>query len=60
MKFKHWLKEYWLFLITVLGMAILLLLGLAYIGVRVYCFITYGDKPITEVPSWALPFMFGE
>ncbi len=38
---------------------ILALIGLACGGVSVYCFITYGDKPITEVPSWALPFMFG-
>lgn len=28
-------------------------------GWSVYAFVKYGDKPITEIPAWALWFMFG-
>ena len=51
----YWLENYWVLIITI----ILALIGLACGGVSIYCFITYGNLPITEVPSWALPFMFG-
>ena len=40
---------------------VLIVVGLLVIGsvaTSVYCFINYGNLPITEVPSWALPFMF--
>ena len=37
--------------------SILVCLGL--IATSIYCFIAYGDLPITDVPSWALLFMFG-
>ena len=53
-KIKNWLEEYWL----IIGFIILVIISLACIGVSIYCFITYGGKPITEVPSWALPFIF--
>lgn len=26
----------------------------------VYAFVTYGDKPITEVPTWAVWLIFGK
>ena len=29
------------------------------IGWTIYAFVKYGGKPITEIPSWALWFMFG-
>ena len=54
-RFIEWLEEYWI----VVVMFIFILIGLVSGGISIYCFITYGDKPITEVPSWALPFMFG-
>ena len=54
-RFIEWLEEYWLFIV----MAILLLIAFICCGISIYCFIAYGNKPITEVPSWALPFMFG-
>lgn len=25
-----------------------------------YVLITYGGKPITEIPAWAVPFFFGK
>ena len=39
--------------------AIIAIVGIACIATSIYCFITYGNLPITEVPSWALPFIFG-
>lgn len=29
------------------------------IATTIYCLITYGGKPIQEIPGWALWFMFG-
>lgn len=34
------------------------LLMIASVSVSIYCFITYGNKPITEIPSWAFWFMW--
>ena len=36
----------------------IVILVLGCIATSVYCFITYGNRPITEIPGWALPFMF--
>lgn len=35
-------------------LAIAVLLGLAAFGFGIYALIAYGDKPITEIPMWAL------
>ena len=35
-----------------------ILIALSIIVLEVYVWITYGGKPITEIPSWALWFMF--
>ena len=32
----------------------------AVLGFYVYVLVTYGGKPITEIPSWAVPFFFGK
>lgn len=32
----------------------------AVIGFGVYVWVTYGGKPITEIPSWAVPFFLGK
>lgn len=29
------------------------------IGIEIYVWVTYANVPITEIPSWALFFMFG-
>lgn len=45
----------------ILYIIILIIAGLLIIGsiaASIYCFVNYGNLPITEVPSWALPFMF--
>lgn len=49
-----------LYLIAYFGIIIFfvaLMCGL--IGVEIYVWVTYGDAPITEIPAWALFFMFG-
>ena len=38
---------------VVYGIPILLILMvIAYLILYYYCFFTYGDKPITEIPAW--------
>lgn len=44
-----------LFLALLIIIAVLLSVEIA---TSIYCFINYGNLPISEVPSWALPFMF--
>ena len=29
------------------------------LGVTIYVYITYGNKPITEIPAWAATFFVG-
>lgn len=50
MDFNDWVL---LILFILAGLA-----AIASIATSIYCFINYGNLPITEVPSWALPFMF--
>lgn len=33
---------------------------IASLAVTLYVFIKYGSMPITEVPSWAIPFMISK
>ncbi len=37
---------------------LVILIGLSILALEVYVWITYGGKPIGEIPSWALWFMF--
>ena len=37
----------------------LIALAIGAIAVEIFVWITYGGKPVTEIPSWALVFMFG-
>lgn len=41
-------------------MVLLWLFIIAIIGLWLYVLITYGGKPITEVPSWAAWFLFAK
>ena len=45
-------------IITILlwTLSILLLFGL--IGIEIYCWVTYGNTPISETPSWVQWIMF--
>lgn len=51
------LKEnIWFYMIFAAMAAIVL--GL--VGTSIYCWASYGGKPIGEIPGWALWFMFGK
>jgi cytosine/uracil/thiamine/allantoin permease len=32
----------------------------AILGLVIYVYVKYGGKPITEIPSWAVPFFLGK
>lgn len=40
------------------GIALLGLFALINAGWSVYAFVKYGGKPISEIPGWALWYMF--
>ena len=40
---------------VVISLCILLI---TFIGMEIYVWISYGGKPINEIPTWALWFMF--
>lgn len=45
--------------LVIYGIPILLcLIAIAYFVLYIYCFFTYGDKPITEIPSWVWWVMY--
>ncbi|MBQ1483856.1 MAG: hypothetical protein IIZ42_00975 [Eubacterium sp.] len=42
-------------------LALVLVIGVivAAVSIWLYALITYGGRPITEIPSWAIPFIVG-
>lgn len=40
-------------------LVVLVLLCIAAIVTGITAFVMYGGKPVTEIPAWALLFMFG-
>jgi hypothetical protein len=54
MKAKETIITIGLWILVVIG----ILIALSIIALEVYVWITYGGKPIGEIPSWALWFMF--
>ena len=44
-------------LFTKLILLLLILIGVGAIVLSIYAFITYGGRPITEIPSWVIWFM---
>ena len=40
--------------------ALFILFIVAVLGFGVYVLVTYGGKPITEIPSWTVPFFLGK
>lgn len=40
--------------------ALFWLILIAWLAITVYVFVKYGSMPITEVPSWAIPFMISK
>lgn len=43
-------------LISTIVFSVLLIGGI--VGIEIYVWTTYGNLPVTEIPSWALWFMF--
>lgn len=43
-----------------LVVALCIIFIVAVLGFGVYVLVTYGGKPITEIPSWAVPFFLGK
>ncbi len=52
-------KVDWMQILLIGFIALMALTALTVGGLTVYCWVAYGGKPVTEVPSWALWFMFG-
>ena len=44
---------------TIVFVVILSIIVISIMSTTIYCWITYGNKPVSEVPNWALWFMFG-
>lgn len=40
--------------------AILIIFIIGVIGFGIYVLAAYGGKPITEIPSWVVPFFLGK
>ena len=40
--------------------ALIFIFIVAVLGFGVYVLAKYGGKPITEIPSWAVPFFLGK
>lgn len=38
--------------------AVILVIAVGLVAVNIVAFSIYGNKPITEIPAWALIFMF--
>ena len=62
MKHNYSLKE-WLQVFgcgCVVGLAILVIVGfIGFIGFEIYLNIRYWNTPVSEIPYWAVTFLFG-
>ena len=45
-------------MLVVVGIMVILL-GLAFVGVEIYVWVTYANTPASELPAWVLFLMFG-
>lgn len=52
-------KDKFLGLLALIIMGLCLLLAIIAIVCSIAAVIMYGGKPVTEIPAWALMFMFG-
>lgn len=46
-------------LLSLSPLIILLLIAIGYIVLRIYCYINYGNLPVTDVPAWVWWVMHG-
>ena len=57
-KIKKWIKANFGAIVTISLYVIVWLIVLGTIATSITACVMYGDKPITEIPAWALLFMF--
>ena len=57
---KENIKDYLQLILWWTVIIVVVLIALACIGISIYGWINYGDKPIDEIPAWLLYFMFGK
>ena len=44
--------------LTIVFFIISLIIALAYIGFSTYLWVTYGGKPLNELPAWVIWFLW--
>lgn len=59
-KFKEWWKDNLVAVLYIACCVVCWLLLIGFIAMEVIAYVIYGDKPVTEIPAWALLFMFGK
>jgi len=42
------------------GAVLMTLALLSFVGLIIYAWVTYGGKPVSEIPAWALWLMWGK
>ena len=54
-------ESFWSYVLLIL-MWVFIIALIAFVGINIfwliYAFVKYGGKPISEIPSWALFYMF--
>lgn len=53
------MKKWWNNNFAIVIVVVQLIIVLAIITTSITACVMYGNKPITEIPAWALMFMFG-
>ncbi|MBQ6035753.1 MAG: hypothetical protein IJL43_00440 [Lachnospiraceae bacterium] len=56
---KKWWKDNWAAVLYIAFYAVGGLLVIGSLAAGVTACVMYGGKPVTEIPAWALLFMFG-
>lgn len=44
---------------ALIALIVMGIIGLIGIGFVVYIYVTYGNKTVSEIPAWVLPFFIG-
>lgn len=43
-----------------IGLVLCVIIIIGFLGLEVFLWIRYGNKPITEIPAWAYSLMFNK
>lgn len=52
-KYKWWQKA-----ACIIAIILVIVISVFCIGMSIYCHVSYGNKSIEEIPSWAIFWMF--